>query len=134
MSEATPSARLPVSEIENYRRQLAGALERLESRRAVVAAIDLDQRVAPEILVATAADFRVLRRILEGTKPSAVLRPAHDLLIASCELGAGAASLRSDADRSEDLQVRRNAASAAAGALMLFDRACAALGCTTIGR
>ena len=122
--------RLPVSEIVNYRRQLAGALERIEARRAVVAAIDLDQSVAAEMLASTAEDFRILRRILEATKPSAVARPTHDLLIAACELGAGAASLRSDADRNKDLQVRRNAASAAAGALMLLDRACTALGCT----
>lgn len=124
------SIRLPLNEIESYRRQLAGALEQLQARRTVIAAIDLDQSLAAATLASTAADLGILRRTLEGTKPSEALRPTHNLLIASCELGARAARLRSDADFSHDLQVRKNAASAAAGALMLLDRACAALGCT----
>ena len=119
-----------MSDIESYRRQLSGALERLESRRPVLAAIDLDQDVTAETLASTAADFKDLRRILEAAKPADVIRPTHDLLIASCVLGAGAAGQRIDAARANDLQMRRNAASAAAGALMLLDRACAALGCS----
>ena len=127
--EATPGARLPVSEIENYRRQLSGALERLESRRSVVAAIDIDESLTAEALAFTATEFRDLRRILEAAKPSDALRPVHDLLISACVLGAGAANLRIEAARDNNLLVRRNAASAA-GVLMLLDRACAALACT----
>ena len=96
----------------------------------MVAAIDIDESVTAEALAFTAAEFRDLRRILEAAKPSDALRPAHDLLISACVLGAGAANLRIEAARDNNPLVRRNAASAAAGALMLLDRACAALACT----
>lgn len=118
----------------NYRQQLTGALERMEARRPLVASIDADEDVSAEALVFTAQEFKDLRRILESVKPSSVVKPTHDLLIASCTLGSVASSLRIDAARENSSQVRRNAASAAAGYLMLFDLACADLQCATAPR
>jgi hypothetical protein len=57
------------------------------------------------------------------------MAPTHELLLASCTLGATASRLGIEASRDRNQDVRKNAASAAAGALMFFDRACADLGC-----
>ena len=124
------SVRLPAAAaVEQYRRQLAGSLGRLESRRSVIAAIDLDRNVNVETLEATLAELRTLRGNLEAVKPSDELRPTHDLLLAACGLSATAVSLRLEALRGTDASAPQNAASAAAGALMLFERACVVLGC-----
>lgn len=120
---------IPAPEILNYRQQLGGALERMEARRPLAASIDADEDVSAEALAFTAQEFKDLRRILEALKPTGAIKPTHDLLIASCTLGTQAASLRIDAARENSPQIRRNAASAAAGYLMLFDLACADLQC-----
>jgi len=57
------------------------------------------------------------------------MAPTHELLLASCTLGATATRLGVEASRDKNEDSRKNAASAAAGALMFFDRACGDLGC-----
>lgn len=126
---ALPDLRLAPSEIEQYRRQLQGALERILSRRSIVEAIDTAGAVPLAVLESTAAEFRDLRRLLGAIKPSDALRTTHDLLAVSCTLGATAISLQIQATRHNDAEARQNAPSAAAGALMLLDRACARLDC-----
>ena len=74
-------------------------------------------------------EFSAVRRVLDGIKPSESMEPTHELLLASCTLGATATRLGSEATRDKDQATRKNAASAAAGALMFFDRVCADLGC-----
>lgn len=125
----TPDLRLPPSEVEQYRRQLQGALERIEARRPVIEAIDTAVTVSIDVLEFTAVEFSDLRRILGAIQPSESLRTTHDLLTVSCTLGARAVGLQIQASRHNDAEARRNAPSAAAGSLMLLDRACARLAC-----
>ncbi len=96
----------------------------------MITAIDADETVSIEVLRSEGADLRDLRRVLEAVTPSSVMRSSHDLLIASCTFGAMAASLRVDAVGDNSLDARRQASAAAAGSLMLFEQACANLGCT----
>lgn len=127
-SAVTP---LPPAVIEAYRRQLVDAIERIESHRSVIAAIDLERYVTVRTLEAVNAELKNLQARIETVKPSNEMRTTHDLLLASCALGVNAVTLRIDAERRDDAAGRRNAASAAAGALMLLDRACVVLGCAT---
>jgi len=115
--------------VDAYRQQLSGALERLQARRAIVASIDANEDVAPPALVTALEEFSDLRRILTAIKPSAAVKPTHELLVASCNLGAMAVSMRLDPAQDNRQNRRGNAASAAAGSLMFFDLACADLGC-----
>jgi hypothetical protein len=120
---------LPPGVIEDYRRQLSDSIERFESHRVVIGGIDLERYVTVQTLEAVGTELKSLQAKLQPLKPSAELRPTHDLLLASIALGVNAVGLRLEAERRDDATGRRNAASAAAGALMLFDRACVVLGC-----
>ena len=124
-----PGGRPAPGAVDLYRRQLAGSIEQVASHRSVIAAIDLERNVTPPTLQAALIELRSLKAKLETFTPSDELRPTHDLLLASCGLGATAVGLRLDAELGGDATASRNAASAAAGALMLLDRACAVLGC-----
>lgn len=127
---AEPSGGRPApGAVDLYRRQLAGSIEQVASHRSVIAAIDLEGIVTLPTLQAALTELKSLTAKLETFTPSDELRPTHDLLLASCGLGATAVGLRLDAELGSDPAIGRNAASAAAGALMLLDRACAVLGC-----
>lgn len=126
-----PSApKPPAREVERYRQRLSGAIERLEAQQPVMILIDAEGSISTEALEAAVSEFTSVRRLLEGIKPSEALSSAHELLVASCTLGATASRLGIEASRESNAEARKNAASAAAGALMFFDRACADLGCT----
>ena len=133
-TQAPARPALPPQEVDAYRQQLAGALQRMEMQRAIVASIDANEEIAPPALATASQDFGDIRKILAAIKPSAVVRPTHELLIASCNLGAVAVNLRFEAERDGRPDRRGNAASAAAGALMFFDLACVDLGCSKAPR
>ena len=116
-------------EVEVYRKQTNGELERMTALRALVARIDAGENVGSETLAAAEREFTDLRRKLEAVRPSAVLAVTHDLLMTSCTLGAMASRLGIDAALGSNPETRQHAQSAAAGSLMLFDRACRDLGC-----
>ncbi len=119
----------PSREVERYRQRLSGALERLEAQQPIVTLLDAEGAISMEALQAAFEEFTSVRRMLDGIKPSDPMTSAHELLLASCTMGATATRLGLDASRDRNEQMRKNAASAAAGALMFFDRACAELGC-----
>ena len=97
----------------------------------LVARIDTGESVGSDALALAAQEFTELRRKLEALQPSVVLSVAHDLLMTSCTFGAMASRLALDAAPTNNLEIRRRAQSAAAGSLMLFDRASARTsGCT----
>jgi hypothetical protein len=96
----------------------------------VLSAIDRLAPQEPEVLDRAAEEFDSLRRRLSAVKAPEAIRATHDLIVRACTLGAIAAGLRGEAIRSRDETASRNAASAAAGALLLLDRACVELGCT----
>jgi hypothetical protein len=127
--QETAFAHLPPGAVGVYRRQLSDSIERFESHRVVIGGIDMERHVTVQTLEAVGAELKSLQAKLQPLKPSAELRPTHDLLLASIALGVNAVGLRLEAERRDDATGRHNAASAAAGALMLFDRACVVLGC-----
>jgi hypothetical protein len=112
-----------------YQKQIRGQLQRMETLRPLVARIDAGENLDFDTLATTAKDFTGLRRLLEAVQPSAALAATHDLLMTSCTLAAMASRLGIEATQQNDMETRRRAASAAAGSLMLYDRACADLGC-----
>jgi hypothetical protein len=129
LSPEAPRPLLPVREIEVYRKQTHGELERMTALRALVARIDAGENVGSETLASAAQAFTDVRRKLEAIQPSAVLADTHDLLMTSCTLGAMASRLGIDAALVSNPETRLRAQSTAAGSLMLFDRACRDLGC-----
>jgi len=134
LSPEAPRAPLPTREVEVYRKQTYGELARMSALRALVARIDAGENVGSETLATAAQEFTDLRRKLEAVRPSAVLAVTHDLLMTSCTLGAMASRLGMDAALAGNPETRQHAQSAAAGSMMLFDRACADLGCTRAPR
>ena len=106
----------------------------MEMQRRVVAAIDANEEIAPPALATASQEFGDLRRFLATIKPTPVIKSTHELLIASCNLGAVAVNLRIDSQVGSRPEQRGNAASAAAGALMFFDLACVDLGCNRAPR
>ena len=79
-------------------------------------------------------EFERLRQELTGIKPAESMRSQHDMLVQATILAVMATRLRLEAFRTSDAGTLRNAASAAAGATLLLDRACADLGCPDAGR
>ncbi len=130
LSSETPRPALPDLEVAAYRKQVFAELGRMETLRTLVARIDAGESVAAIELTSAAQEFTNLRRKLEGVQPSPVLAVTHDLLMTSCTFAAMASRLGIEAAQANNPETKGRAASAAAGSLMLFDRACAALGCT----
>ena len=129
LSSETPRPALPDVEVAAYRKQVFAELGRMEALRALVAKIDAGETVAPDALTSAAQEFADLRRKLEAVQPAPVLAVTHDLLMTSCTFGAMASRLGIEAAQANNPETKGRAASAAAGSLMLFDRACAALNC-----
>ena len=134
LSPQEPPPPLPMQQVAAYRKQISGELARMESLRALVARIDAGESLGSDALKFAAEEFTNLRRILEAAKPAAVLALTHDVLMTSCTFGAMASRLGLDAALDGNPETRRRAQSAAAGSLMLFDRACSDLGCARAPR
>lgn len=88
-------------------------------RRAEDAAGDLE---------AAAAELDAIGRLLAAIKPPRSRETTHGLLLRACTLGARASRMRQDAIRTKDPALGWNAASAAAGALMMLDSGSSDLG------
>jgi hypothetical protein len=112
----------------------AGALSRLEAQRALLASIEAESNVDAGLLRFANAELTELRRSIGAMGQQDVAVPVRELLVSSCTLGAAAAALRLDSLSADAPAARRNAGSAAAGALMLLDRACASLSCSVQAR
>ncbi len=129
LSPEQPRPALPAMEVAVYRKQIYGELPRMESMRGLVARIDAGETLGLDTLALAEKEFTDLRHTLEAVKPSVVLAVTHDLLMTSCTFGAMASRLAIDAIQQNNADIRRRASSAAAGSMMIFDRACADLGC-----
>jgi len=113
---------------------LARALGRLDEQRAVLVSIEAGENVEPDRLWSANTAFIELRLLAETAAPVSLSAPARDLLMSSCTLAAVAIRLRIDGRAGDSGEARRNASSAAAGALMLFDRVCATGSCAVPAR
>jgi hypothetical protein len=95
-------------------------LERLEALRPMLASIDSRSSIAADSLDAALAEIDRVREELGRIRPPKTGIAAHDLLRSACGLTATALSL---VRKSNEGMVPWEAASAAAGALILLDRA-----------
>jgi hypothetical protein len=91
--------------------------------RPLLEAIDRRADTVPGDLDAAAKEFDAVAKLLSGIKPPSTREGTHALLLRTCTLGARAVRMRQQADAMNDPAPGWDAASAAAGALMMFDRA-----------
>jgi hypothetical protein len=123
----------PPKELEKYRRQVSTALDRLRLQQPILISLDANEPQTVERLQMAVEEFERLRQELTTTKPPDTLKAHHDMLIQSSTMAVMAARLRIQAMQTSDPlavpAIVRNAASAAAGAILLLDRACADLAC-----
>lgn len=112
---------------EAYAAQLSALVDRLQALRPVLESIDRRTEVTAD-LNAAAAEFDAVGRILMAIKPTAGREATHALLQRACALGARASRTLQDAAKAGDATGEWNAASAAAGALLLLDRAIKEIG------
>ena len=124
----------PARDLERYRRQVSPTLDRLRLQEPLLMSLDSAEAQPVDRVQLAVEEFERLRQELAGIKPPDTLRSQHDMLIQSTTLALMATRLRVEAYRTADPATLRNVASAAAGATLLLDRACADLGCSDSGR
>jgi hypothetical protein len=123
-SAQSPSARGRSDAVANqYGIRISSALVRLHALRPLLEAIDRRADSLPGDLNAAAAEFDAVGKLLSGIKPPSNREGTHALLLRTCTLGARAVRMRQEAAGSNDAAKGWDAASAAAGALMMFERA-----------
>ena len=127
LAGSSAPARRPAGSAEAYAAQISAAVERLQALRPVLVSIDRRAGV-PDDLMKAAAEFDAIGRTLNATKPPASREATHGLLVRVCALGARSARTLQESSQSGDTAGQWNAASAAAGALILLDRAVKDLG------
>ena len=106
-----------------YGVRISSALVRLHALRPLLEAIDRRADSIPGDLNAAAAEFDSIGKLLSGIKPPASREGTHALLLRTCTLGARAVGMRQEASATKDAAKGWDAASAAAGAMMMFDKA-----------
>ena len=133
-ASSAPRPSTPAKDSERYLRQVSPALDRLRLQQPILTALDTAEPQDPERIQLAIDEFERLRQELSGMKPAESMRAQHDMLVQSTILALMATRLRLEAFRTSDAATLRNAASAAAGATLLLDRACADLGCPDSNR
>jgi len=108
---------------DQYFARMSGLLIRLHSVRPVLTSIDRRAEDTPATLEAAAVELETIGRLLAAITPPASQESTHGLLARACALGMRSSRMRQDSIRTNDTPLGWNAASAAAGALMMLDRA-----------
>ena len=131
MPGGAPSAPT-AKDLEQYKRQLAPTLDRLRLQQPLLISLEGSEPQTADRVQLAAEEFDRLRQDLNAIKSPESLRSQHDMLFQSTTLALMAMRLTLQAVRTSDPATLRNAASAAAGATLLLDRACADLGCPDV--
>jgi hypothetical protein len=126
----TPSPSIPLRDLERYRQQVSGTLDRLRMQEPLLKALDANDDEVGERVQMAIDEFERLKQEFAAVKPPDTLRVQHSMLVQASTLAVMAASLRLDWMRTGDATTKRNASSAAAGAILLLERACGELGCS----
>jgi hypothetical protein len=111
------------SAADQYLTRMSDVLIRLQALRPVLVSIDRLAESPPGGLEAAAVELEAIGRVLVAIRPPAAREPTHGLLVRACALGVRSSRMRQDSIRTNDTALVWNAASAAAGALMMLDRA-----------
>lgn len=114
----------------NSAQRLTAVLTELEGLAPLLTAIDGRGETSALDLQAAVARIDSLRALLSAVRPAAVPGPARDRLAQACVLAGQAVKGRLEALATGDTALTWNAASAAAGALLLLERAREDLGLT----
>ena len=122
----------PAGDIERYRKQAWGSLDRIRLQQPLLMSLDAGEPQAADRMQMAVAEFERIRQDFVAFKPPETMAGYHSMLVQSSTLGLMAFTLRLDAFRTSDASTTRNASSAAAGAVLLIERACAVLKCPPV--
>jgi hypothetical protein len=122
------AARAPAKDVAQYLQQASPLLERLERMRPMLVSLDALADLPDKQLRAAAEEFDVIWRALGTVVPPRTVTATHELFRDVCVLGAASATARLAPGVPDDSTRAWNAAAAAAGAIMLLERARAELG------
>jgi hypothetical protein len=122
------TARTAAKDVAQYLQRASSLLERLERLRPLLVSLDALAAVPEVQLKATAEEFASIRQALAAVVPPRALVATHELFRDVCVLGAASVAARVAPAAPDDSTRAWNAAAAAAGAIMLLDRAWAEVG------
>lgn len=117
------NGRPPVTGTTQYATRVATALMRLQTLKPLLEAIDRRTESVPGNLSAAVKEFDDIGKLLTAVKPPQSRASTHALLLRTCTLGARAVRLRESVAGNQDAASGWDAASAAAGALLMLERA-----------
>jgi hypothetical protein len=120
--------RAPKKDVERYLDAASAQIDRLQALRPVLVSLDALAPLPEERLSSAAQEFDAILRAFNAIEPPKSVSATHEDLCRVCGLGAAAARARLDRSVGDDATRGWNAASAAAGAIMLLERARAELG------
>jgi hypothetical protein len=120
---ATPVAPGQAATEQVYDVRISAALVRLHALRPLLESIDRQADPLAGNLDAAVGEFEAIGKILSGIKAPRSREATHALLQRTCTMGVRAIRTRQDGARTNDPAATLNAASAAAGALLMLDRA-----------
>jgi hypothetical protein len=122
------AVRAPAKDVAQYVQQASSLLDRLERLRPLLVSLDGLAALPDEQLKTAAQEFEAIRQALAAIVPPRTLAATHGLFRDLCVLGAASAAARVALAAPDDSTRAWNAAAAAAGAIMLLDRARAEVG------
>jgi hypothetical protein len=114
---------LAVSRMNDYRRAIAPYVQALLDHRESFDDIKLLAGPAPQRLLPLARELNRQARFIALIQPPAQLVNVHAAMRSAFSLAENAVQLRRDAVEATDVELARRASSAAAGAMMLLERA-----------
>ncbi len=125
---AVTVVRAPAEDVARYLPRASPLLDRLERLRPLLVSLDAAAVVPEEQLKTAAEEFTSVREALTAIEPPRSVAVTHELFRDVCVLGAASATARVAPAGADESTRAWNAAAAAAGAIMLLDRARAELG------
>jgi hypothetical protein len=109
--------------LEAYQRRIRGALNRLHRSTAGLEQIRQLSGPSPEALTPLAARVTDAWKEMRNIRPPAEAEPVHNLFVSALQLAIRSASSRRLAITGADMNTAWEASAAAAGALIMFERA-----------
>jgi hypothetical protein len=113
---------------QRYLEQIRGILDRAHLQRPLLRTIETMGDLDADRLLMAMREWRQVSEELAEVVPPESLRIQHDLILQSARFALHATTLRVESDP-DDAEGKKNAGSAAAGAILMFDRACEQVGC-----
>ena len=113
---------LPAADVRKYQASASEPLRRLGLLRPLIVSIDTRSFIAAGALEEGSRELQAIRKQLASVQPPRSIRRVHDLLVRACDLAGQSIDIRLSGTAGAGA-AEWNAASAAAGALMLIDRA-----------